>query len=131
MWTDKLKSQIHSVSPTILTFAFDCLPIFKVLLTELEFQITEARKISVIDAAVAVRKLRYGALRSFNDYALVLQASLLHAKHIGLIKDKFYRNAVSVSFKYPSNCARKFLGAERYHTIIFLFQVFRSSESDS
>ncbi|KAK6100666.1 Protein-tyrosine phosphatase family protein [Brugia pahangi] len=51
-------------------------------------QITETHRMSVLNAAIAVRKCRYGVLRFLTDYRLVLQTVLCYAKQCNLIKNE-------------------------------------------
>lgn len=53
---------------------------------------------SVLDAAMAIRRRRYGILRSLADYQLIIQAALLYAKQCDLLKiGKAFNDAVEVS----------------------------------
>ncbi|VDN06563.1 unnamed protein product [Thelazia callipaeda] len=83
-----------------------------VLTSVLMQQITKFRRLSVLSAPIAVCKRRYGALRSVDDYRLVLQSALCFAKQCELITDmKKYENAMEVSIYSRS----KFVKMENYH----------------
>ncbi|VDO42940.1 unnamed protein product [Brugia timori] len=61
-------------------------------------QITETHRMSVLNAAIAVRKCRYGVLRFLTDYRLVLQTVLCYAKQCNLIKnERKFMDAINVS----------------------------------
>lgn len=53
---------------------------------------------SVLKAAVAVCRRRYGALRLLADYRLILQSALCYAKECDLIRnEKTFMDAINVS----------------------------------
>uniref|UniRef100_A0A1I8EP47 Tyrosine-protein phosphatase domain-containing protein n=1 Tax=Wuchereria bancrofti TaxID=6293 RepID=A0A1I8EP47_WUCBA len=60
-------------------------------------QISETHRMSVLNAAIAVRKYRYGVLRFLTDYHLVLQTVLCYAKECNLIRnEKAFMDAINV-----------------------------------
>ncbi|EJW82640.1 hypothetical protein WUBG_06450, partial [Wuchereria bancrofti] len=59
-------------------------------------QISETHRMSVLNAAIAVRKYRYGVLRFLTDYHLVLQTVLCYAKECNLIRnEKAFMDAIN------------------------------------
>uniref|UniRef100_A0AAF5PRA2 Tyrosine-protein phosphatase domain-containing protein n=1 Tax=Wuchereria bancrofti TaxID=6293 RepID=A0AAF5PRA2_WUCBA len=60
-------------------------------------QISETHRMSVLNAAIAVRKYRYGVLRFLTDYHLVLQTVLCYAKECNLIRnEKAFMDAINI-----------------------------------
>uniref|UniRef100_A0A0R3RP95 Tyrosine-protein phosphatase domain-containing protein n=1 Tax=Elaeophora elaphi TaxID=1147741 RepID=A0A0R3RP95_9BILA len=61
-------------------------------------QIAETHRMSILKAAVAIRRRRYGVLRFLADYRLILQSALCYAKQCDLIKnEKTFMDAIDVS----------------------------------
>lgn len=64
----------------------------------LPVQIAETHRMSILNAAIAVCRRRYGVLRFLVDYRLVLQSALCYAKQCDLIKnEKTFMDAMNVS----------------------------------
>ncbi|VDO38675.1 unnamed protein product [Onchocerca flexuosa] len=60
--------------------------------------IAKTRRMSVLKAAMAVCRRRYGVLRFVADYRLALQSALCYAKECDLIKnEKTFMDAINVS----------------------------------
>ncbi|CAG9537442.1 unnamed protein product [Cercopithifilaria johnstoni] len=60
-------------------------------------QISETHHMSILKAAIAVRRRRYGVLRFLEDYRLILQSALCYAKQCDLIKnEKIFMDAIDV-----------------------------------
>lgn len=58
---------------------------------------------SVLKAALAVRRRRYGVLRLLADYRLIVQSALCYAKQCDLIKsEKTFLDAMDVSARQSS-----------------------------
>ncbi|VDK72816.1 unnamed protein product [Litomosoides sigmodontis] len=60
-------------------------------------QIAETNRLSVLKAALAVRRRRYGVLRLLADYRLVLQSALCYARQRDLIRnEKIFMDAIDI-----------------------------------